>query len=187
MVVAACVKVFLAHGRLKTHKQSNCWRRTYLASAPGHQRGKTTSPGRHQDNGRCVQSALTPRTLRDTPPAPKTLWAVGGGGRPRPFALSAGLRDTVHASCSCQRGLSSPLFYCRRPLSLTRALSLSLNLRSCVTFSWISQHHEKKKNLSPTCPDFALTRHRTASNECKKHGGPLTFFFLDSVYMKAEF
>lgn len=70
MVIAACVKVFLAHGRLNTHKQSNCRRGTCLASAPGRRRRKT-GPGRHQDNGRCVQSALTSRTLRDTAPARK--------------------------------------------------------------------------------------------------------------------
>lgn len=78
MVIAACVKVFLAHGRLNTHKQSNCRRGTCLASAPGHRRGKT-GPGRHQDNGRCVQSALTSRILRDTPPARKHSRLRGGG------------------------------------------------------------------------------------------------------------
>lgn len=79
MVIAACVKVFLAHGRLNTHKQSNCRRGEPVWPRHLVTEGGKTGPGRRQDNGRCVQSALTSRTLRDTAPATKTLSAAGGG------------------------------------------------------------------------------------------------------------
>lgn len=103
--------------------------------------GKKNSPERHRDNGRCVHSALTSHTLRALQPQKSR----GRSGRPGPFALGAGLCDAVHASCRCQRGLSTPLFYCRRPLSCSCALSLSLNLPSRVTLSRITQHREKKR------------------------------------------
>lgn len=167
MVIAACVKVFLAHGRLNTHKQSNCWRGTCLASAPGHRRGKKKNgPGRHRDNGRCVQSALTSRTLRDTPPARKHSGLRAGGGLDRLHSAPASVTLSMHpvAVSAASQARFFFFFYCRRLLSLTRALSLSLNLRSCVTFSWISQHHNQKEKKKSWVPVFVLKGHRTLIN-----------------------
>lgn len=70
-------------------------------------------------------------------------------GRPRPFALSTGLCDTVHASCSCQHGLSTLLFYCSCFFSLTCTPSLPLNLQSCITF-FINQSAPLNKQKTTT-------------------------------------